>query len=216
MKNKSLYKTLGIEEGATDAEIKRAYKVLAQRYHPDKNNGCNEALATFKRIQEAYDVLSDPERREQYDKTGETKKSNISQFAMSVLAAEFQKVIGMIASNGATHLRPVDVVERNITDSIKQAHQAIKEMSAEAEKLQKMTGRIKTKEGDHNLYDQILLNNVREIEHKRNQVSENAKVLEKALSMLETYEDTAPKEQVTVGVDWGSQRRNSHYPFTQV
>jgi len=66
------YKTLGVEKGATSAEIKKAYRKLAMKYHPDKNKGDRQAEATFKNISEAYAVLSDPEKKQQYDQFGST------------------------------------------------------------------------------------------------------------------------------------------------
>ncbi|MBQ7612682.1 MAG: J domain-containing protein [Spirochaetaceae bacterium] len=61
------YDVLGIEKTATDAEIKSAYRMLAKKYHPDKNNGDKNAEEMFKKINEAYTVLSDPEKRKLYD-----------------------------------------------------------------------------------------------------------------------------------------------------
>jgi molecular chaperone DnaJ len=62
-----LYVILGLPHGATDADIKRAYKRLARRYHPDINPGDRTAEARFKQILEAYETLIDPERRHRYD-----------------------------------------------------------------------------------------------------------------------------------------------------
>jgi len=64
------YEVLGIEKGATDAEIKKAYRVLAKKYHPDMNPGDKEAEAKFKEVNEAYAVLSDSEKRAKYDQFG--------------------------------------------------------------------------------------------------------------------------------------------------
>jgi molecular chaperone DnaJ len=63
------YDILGVERGASDAEIKKAYRRLAQRWHPDVNQE-PEAAVRFKEINEAYQVLSDPERRQRYDLFG--------------------------------------------------------------------------------------------------------------------------------------------------
>lgn len=64
------YEVLGISRQATPAELKRAYRALAMRYHPDRNPGDQEAEEHFKEIGEAYQVLSDPERRQRYDAFG--------------------------------------------------------------------------------------------------------------------------------------------------
>jgi len=68
----TLYDTLGVTKGASQDEIKRAYRKLARQYHPDKNPGDKEAEDAFKRVQGAYDVLSDEEKRKQYDRFGST------------------------------------------------------------------------------------------------------------------------------------------------
>ena len=67
---RSLYEVLGLEKGASQEEIKKAYRKLARQYHPDKNPGDTEAEEMFKEVQAAYDVLSDPEKRQQYDSWG--------------------------------------------------------------------------------------------------------------------------------------------------
>jgi molecular chaperone DnaJ len=65
-----LYVILGLERGATLADVKRAYKRLARKYHPDINPGDRRAAAHFREIAEAYETLSDPDRRRRYDATG--------------------------------------------------------------------------------------------------------------------------------------------------
>jgi curved DNA-binding protein len=64
------YEVLGLKKGASEDEIKKAHRKLARQYHPDRNPGDKQAEAHFKEVQEAYDVLSDKKRREQYDRFG--------------------------------------------------------------------------------------------------------------------------------------------------
>jgi len=70
MSKRDYYEVLGVAKGATEAEIKSAYRKLAVRYHPDKNPGDHEAEEKFKEAAEAYSVLSDAEQRARYDRFG--------------------------------------------------------------------------------------------------------------------------------------------------
>ena len=70
MAKKDYYEVLGVNRNATEEEIKKAYRKLALKYHPDRNKGNKEAEEKFKEISEAYAVLSDKNKREQYDRFG--------------------------------------------------------------------------------------------------------------------------------------------------
>ena len=76
---KDYYSLLGIPKNATQADIKKQYRKLAIKYHPDKNPGNKQAEEKFKDMGEAYEVLSDPEKRKKYDTLG----SNWKQYAQS-------------------------------------------------------------------------------------------------------------------------------------
>lgn len=70
MAKRDYYEILGISKDASDDEIKKAYRKLAVKYHPDKNPGDKEAEAKFKEVNEAHDVLSDKQKRARYDQFG--------------------------------------------------------------------------------------------------------------------------------------------------
>jgi molecular chaperone DnaJ len=64
------YEVLGVSRGADDAELKSAFRKLAMQHHPDRNAGCGDSESRFKEINEAYSILSDPQKRAAYDRFG--------------------------------------------------------------------------------------------------------------------------------------------------
>src|SRR5690242_19910848 len=76
MVEQDYYELLGVARGADDASIKAAYRRLAKEHHPDRKNGCKESEAHFKAINEAYDVLKDPQKRAAYDRFGKAAFQN--------------------------------------------------------------------------------------------------------------------------------------------
>ncbi len=70
MSKRDYYEVLGVDKGADEKTLKSAYRKLAMKYHPDKNQGDKEAEAKFKEINEAYEILTDPQKRKLYDQFG--------------------------------------------------------------------------------------------------------------------------------------------------
>jgi molecular chaperone DnaJ len=97
---KSFYDILGVNKGATDKDIKSAYRRLARKYHPDVNPGDKTAEAKFKEMNAAYEVLSDKEKRQKYDKYGD-KWQYADQFEQQ--AAQQQQYRQYSAGDGANY-----------------------------------------------------------------------------------------------------------------
>src|SRR4051794_41970530 len=76
MVEQDYYELLGVQRGADDAAIKAAYRRLAKEHHPDRHNGCSDKEAQFKAINEAYDILKDPQKRAAYDRFGKAAFQN--------------------------------------------------------------------------------------------------------------------------------------------
>src|SRR5213080_4859987 len=76
MVEQDYYDLLGVARGADEASIKAAYRRMAKEHHPDRKNGCKESEAHFKAINQAYDVLKDPQKRAAYDRFGHAAFQN--------------------------------------------------------------------------------------------------------------------------------------------
>lgn len=93
MSNRDYYEILGVSRSASDQEIKSAYRKLAVKYHPDKNQGNKEAEESFKEAAEAYSVLSDPQKRAQFDRFGRINGGASAGFDPSIFS-EFGDIFG--------------------------------------------------------------------------------------------------------------------------
>src|SRR5580692_5714224 len=94
MEFQDYYKTLGVDRKASDADIKSAYRKLARKFHPDVNPNNKEAETRFKQINEAYQVVSDPEKRKKYDELGADWEHGVSQEEMMRRYAQQRSAAG--------------------------------------------------------------------------------------------------------------------------
>jgi curved DNA-binding protein len=89
MPERDYYEILGVARDATPEAIKKAYRALARKHHPDVNPGNKAAEARFKEVQHAYDVLSDPEKRARYDRYGDAAFEGMAAAGPRTGAADF-------------------------------------------------------------------------------------------------------------------------------
>jgi molecular chaperone DnaJ len=95
VEKRDYYEVLGLERSADEAAVKTAYRKLAHKYHPDKNPGNREAEERFKEASEAYEVLSDPDRRARYDRFGHAN-GNAPDFGFGAAGATINDIFGDI------------------------------------------------------------------------------------------------------------------------
>ena len=97
------YRSLGVQPGATAEELKKAYRGLAKKYHPDLHPGDKEAEARFKEINEAYETLSDPQKRKEYD---EKQRTTQGRGHRQAARSTFPKCRAALRNFSALTLRP--------------------------------------------------------------------------------------------------------------
>ncbi|HXW53639.1 MAG TPA: molecular chaperone DnaJ [Myxococcota bacterium] len=104
---KDYYETLGVARDATESELKTAYRKLAHKYHPDKNPGNKDAEEQFKKASEAYAVLSDAQKRAQYDRFGHAGMGNMGEDVVSGINIQdiFGDIFGDFFGGGSNKKR---------------------------------------------------------------------------------------------------------------
>lgn len=150
MAQQSLYELLGIEPTATPDEIKAAYRRKAMEHHPDRNLGDEAAVEAFKAVQNAYEILSDPVKRAEYDATGSVENGpDINVVAQDILAQMVLNICNSLTEGGnpnsAIHLGRTDpfaILAGQLREQARGIERAAQMNTIQTARLQQILNRI--------------------------------------------------------------------------
>lgn len=187
--NNELYFTLGLPRDASQEDITKAYRKLAKRFHPDRNVGDDDAKVHFAAVDHAYRVLSDQQRREKYDRTGQAddiRPDNTFAEIMSVISPLMFVVLKEIVKQGG-EVKEEDVVKHMRTalasgkkELAKQRSQLVKESTA----LLDAVDRFAVDEGEENLLAAAARQHLRAIQDRIADVDKELSRVDKASEYL--------------------------------
>ena len=161
------YETLGVPPDATAAQIKKAYRRQARKYHPDSNPGDPDAEARFKEVTRAYEVLSDPDRRARYDATGDTSAppppdAELAAVLVPILDWAVNDAAGFGGDPAALDL--VAKMRARLGAAVADAERQVGALQKTLAILKKIQGRFTTPEGRVNIFEETLAARVRHVE----------------------------------------------------
>lgn len=179
----NLYKILGLESTATIEEIKTKFKELSKKHHPDIGGDTQ----TFGRIVEAYTILSDPDSKDFYDKTGFAgNKSRFDKEVNKIIRDTFVSLMKSFGEEALT-IDLIDEVDTTINDKINQ----FKKINEKNEKVSKLINnvknKIKYKGKKENYISSFLQNEIIALEANNNRINSQIITLKKALLELKNY-----------------------------
>lgn len=182
----NLYETLGVPRDATQAQIKKAYKKLAQRLHPDKPTGDAEK---FQAIQHAYEILSDENNRAHYDRTGSDKGApDYHSLATAHLSGLFSDI-----TSGDMRFNIITEAKGMVAEKLAQFRSSEISHKANITKAEKHLNRVKTRKNE-NIFKMVLDARIATLKSELESFKHNMLILETMQELLQDYEDTKPEQ----------------------
>lgn len=184
----NLYQALGVKRNATADEIKQAFRAKSMKHHPDRNPGDKKAAERFQKVVSAYRVLSDPERRQRYDETGDIQDmpDNNTAKSVSMLSQVFQTVLAKLMEQN------LDFKRQDLPKLMRDfcSHQ-LTELAERRKVLEKaklmiapLQGRFSVKHGD-NLMEEVAAFELTKIDKELSHMSESEKSTKQVLEWLQ-------------------------------
>ena len=202
----NLYAELEIGKGATPVEIKQAYRRKVKRVHPDMNGGSNQ---TFNAVQLAYDVLSDAERREKYDRTGEIDESSVDKTEADAMNLCIAIVEGILASAAQSRVPPqqIDVIAeavKMIDGRVAQLHREEEVIQRQIAERKALVGAFRAKRGKTNRIGPMLQASILALEAKKEATAKmrEAPIRAKAILSEHSFEHSERPAQQFYATAW--------------
>lgn len=186
MENKDLYKILGLDNTATKEEIKKAFKSLSQKKHPDKGGDEEE----YSDIAQAYYILSNHDRKQQYDNTGSLSgKPTMESQVNSHIASLFKYIIDGERFQGNI----IDECKEQTKAGIIEVHEKIKSAKNQNRRLVKQLNRVTTT--SNNLFESLLTEKIKENDSHLENLDHTSKLLQEIKSRLDKYQDNGAQDE---------------------
>lgn len=180
------YEILGVSKDATLKEIKKAYKDVSKECHPDKNPDDKEAHQKFMDASEAYEVLSDPQKRAVYDETGsyaEIKDKRVEIIA-TLVSSHFMPLVEKYGNHPTANL--MDEFKKEVNAIIESGFEAIKANERDIARLERVISRVTCK-SEENLISSMLKSKVERITEHNEKVMSDMNDLSEAIVLLDDY-----------------------------